>query len=196
MPAITVPKTRTLTGAGYLYRAPLASTAPTNTVVGSVFTDAWPVAWVPIGVTKDGHEFTWKPSTDKVEVAEYVLPLKITTTGVEAGVAFEIAEFTGKNFGFALNGGVVSTVSGTGATQLSKLAPPAVGAEVRYMIGWESEDATERAVYYQCFQSGELKVAHKPGADQATLTVEFTIEQPSSGDPFNRYYAGTVPVGS
>jgi hypothetical protein len=61
---------------------------------------------------------------------------------------------TAKNFGFSLNGGSVTTRGGTGATLLTEVRAPVVGAEVRQMIGWESEDSTERAVYIQAFQSG------------------------------------------
>lgn len=196
MPAITVPKTRVMTGPGYLFRAPVGTAVPTNTVAGSVFTDAWAAAWVPIGVTEEGHEFTWSPETDNVTVAEYLAPLRIVTTSVEGKVSFAMAEFTANNLKFALNGGSLTTVSGTGATTLSKLEPPAVGAEIRHMIGWESEDSTERAVYYQCFQSGEVTVAHKPGSDKALIEVEFGIEQPATGAPFSRWYAGTVAVGA
>jgi hypothetical protein len=64
------------------------------------------------------------------------------------------------------------------------------------MIGWESEDSTERAVYVQGFQSGSVKVARKKGADNATIAVEFTLEQPSIGDPYRQFYAGTTTVGS
>ena len=88
MPAITVPKTRILTGAGYLFKAPIGTAVPTNTVVGSVFTDAWAAAWIPIGVTKEGHEWTWKPDTEGIEVAEYLVPLRIVTTAVEGTISF------------------------------------------------------------------------------------------------------------
>lgn len=276
MPAIVVPKTRVLTGPGYLYRAPLGTllpgqtsatvtnkaktsgvatlttsashgfttgkkifvsigdagfdglqtvaSAPTattltfnaagadvtsgastgtilsydagGTVAGSVFTDAWPSGWVPIGVTKEGHEFSYAPSTGNVEVAEYLAPLAIVTESVELKVSFEIAEFTAKNLAFGLNGATVSTVSGTGATQLVELVPPAVGAEVRQMIGWEAGNSTERAVYVQAFQSGTLSVAHKKGTDNSTISVEFSLEEPSAGPAFRRFYAGSVPVGS
>jgi hypothetical protein len=167
-----------------------------GTVVGSVFTDAWPAAWIPIGVTKEGHEWSWSPDTENIEVAEYLLPVRIVTTGVEGKVSFEIAEYTGKNIAFALNGGSVTTVSGATTTLLSKISPPVVGQETRVMIGWESEDFTERAVFYQCFQTGEVTVAHKKGADNATIQVEFSLEQPATGNAFDRWVAGTVAVGS
>ena len=275
IPAIVVPKTRILTGAGYLFKAPLGSalpgqinatvtnkaltsnvvtlttgaphgfttgdvinvaiadavfdgqytvaSAPTTTtltyaktnanvttgaatgsiigekaggtVAGGVFTDAWPAAWVPVGVTKDGSEFKWTPQVGGIEVAEYVLPLRYVTTGVESSISFAMAEFTARNLAFALNGGSVTTVSGTGATLLTEVAPPALGAEVRTMIGWESEDSTERAIFRQCFQGGDVSIAHKKGTDNASIGVEFSLEQPSLGQPFRRFYGGSVPVG-
>jgi hypothetical protein len=173
-----------------------ATSATGGTVAGSVFTDAWPAGWVPIGVTKDGSTFEHAPKTANVEVAEYLLPVRIVTTGVEDKVSFEIAEMTAKNFAFSLNGGSVTTRGGTGATLLTEVNAPVVGAEVRQMIGWESEDSTERAVYIQGFQSGSVKVARKKGADNATIAVEFTLEQPSVGQPYRQFYAGAVTVGS
>lgn len=277
MPAIAVPKSRILTGPGYLYRAPLGTllpgqttatvsnkaltsnvvtlttatahgfvatdqiivnigdsvfdglftvaSAPTGTtltyaknnanvtsgaatgtitswkaggtVAGSVFTDAWPAGWVPVGVTKEGTEFTYTPSTGNVEVAEYLLPLKIVTESVESKISFEIAEFTAKNLAFALNNPAgVTTVSGAGATLLTEVSPPEVGAEVRQMIGWEAEDSSERLVCLQAFQSGDVTMAHKKGTDIATISVEFALEQPSVGKPWRKFYAGLTPVGS
>lgn len=196
MPAITVPNDSIVLGAGYLYKAPLASTLPTNTVAGSKFTDTWPVAWIPVGVTKDGHSWSYKLSTDQLVVAEYLAPLKYVETGVEIGVDFEIVQVTIGNYKLAMNGGTVTTVSGTGATTLTKYGPPAVGSSVRSMLGWESEDGTERVVFYQCLQGGEVKITHKKGADSASLPVSFNVEQPSSGDPFNIWTAGTTRVGS
>lgn len=167
-----------------------------GTVSGSKFTDAWPTGWVLVGVTKDGNEFSYKPSTGNVEVAEYLVPLQIVTTSVELGWKFEISEFTAKNLAFGLNGGVTRTVSGTGATTLTELTPPVVGAETRVMIGWQSDDATERRVAMQCFNTGGISVAHKKGTDNATISVEFGLEQPAFGFPFREFYAGTAAIGS
>lgn len=196
MPAITVPNDALALGAGYLYKAPLASSVPTNTVVGSVFTDTWPVAWVPIGVTREGHEFSAQINTDTVDAAEYLDHLKIVSTGRDLGVSFEMMQVTANSMKVALNGGTISTVSGTGATTLTKYAPPVVGSEVRIMLGWESQDATERVVFYQCFQTGQVRISRRKGANNAGLPLDFGIEQPSTGDPFNTYYAGTTRVGS
>jgi hypothetical protein len=274
MPAIAVPKSRVLTGAGFLYRAPVGSLLPgqisatvTNkaltsnvvtlttsaahgfvtgdqvvvsigdatfdglytllsgatttmtyakisanvvsgvatgtvvsmkaggTVAGGVFTDAWPAAWIPVGVTKSGHEFSYSLKTGNIEAAEFLLPLKIVSTSAESKISFECMEFTARNFASALNGGTVTTVSGTGATLLTEVTPPDVGAEVRQMFGWEAEDSTERLFALQCLQTGDVKTKAAKGTDNATITFDMGLEQPSIGKPFRRFYAGSVPVG-
>jgi hypothetical protein len=191
MPAITVPVNALALGPGFLYWAPLASTLPTNTVAGSVFTDTWPGAWLPFGATDDGSEFSYKPSTDDVEVAEYYDPPAIVSTGREISISFDLAQINATNLKRVLNGGTI-TVTGSGATTLSEYVPPTVGAEVRGMVGWEAQDSTERVVMYQCFQTGEVKVSRKKGANNATLPTEFRAEIPSTGIPFKWWFAGTV----
>jgi hypothetical protein len=197
MPAITVPSDAIALGAGYLYKAPLGSTLPTNTVAGSVFTDTWPVAWIPVGVTRSGHEFSYQLSTDTVEAAEYLDPLKIVSTGRQIGVSFEMMQIHLGNLKTSFNGGTQTTVSGTGATTLTSLTPPVVGAEVRCMLGWEAQDATERWVFYQCFQTGQVRVQRQKGANNAGLPVDFGIEQPTATTPFITWAAGATPrIGS
>jgi|SRR4051812_22556579 hypothetical protein len=193
MPAITVPADAAQYGAGYLYKAILGSTLPINTVIGSKFTDTWQAAWIPIGITREGNEFSYQVNTDTVEAAEYLDPLKIVSTGRSIGVSFEMLQIHLGNFKTAMNGGTQATVSGTTTTQLTSLIPPVVGAEVRTMLGWESEDATERWVWYQCFQTGEIRVGRRKGAANAGIPVDFGVEQPSSGPPFIQYVAGSTP---
>jgi hypothetical protein len=192
MPAPTlVPSDALALGPGYLFYAPLGTAAPTNTVAGSVFTDAW-TTWVSLGVTESGHEFSYELKVDPVEVEEYLDPVQYVTTGRQVGFSFELAQIHATNMKRAINGGTI-TVTGTGATTLSKLSPPKLGAETRAMIGWESTDGTERMVAYRCFQQGGIKVKRKKGAEKATIPVEFLVEQPADGtDPFNYWTAGTI----
>lgn len=192
MPAPTlVPSDALALGPGYLFYAPLGTAAPTNTVAGSVFTDAW-TTWVSLGVTESGHEFSYELKVDPVEVEEYLDPVQYVTTGRQVGFAFELAQIHATNMKRAINGGTI-TVTGSAATTLSKLSPPKLGAETRAMIGWESTDGTERMVAYRCFQQGGIKVKRRKGADKATIPVEFLVEQPADGtDPFNYWTAGTI----
>jgi len=191
MPAATVPKNAIATGAGYLYYAALGSALPTNTVVGSVFTDAWPGAYFLLGVTKEGSEFDYEINVDQIEAAEYLDPLSYVTTGRVASIKMELMQIHATNMKRVLNGGTLST-SGSGTTLLSTYTPPAPGAEVRCVIGWEAQDNTERLVFEQAFQVGSLAVARKKGADNATLPVEFRGEVAASGFPFQYFTAGTL----
>ncbi len=186
-----------LTSPGYLFWAPLASTLPTNTVTGSVFTDAWPAAWVNLGATSEGSTISYESKVEAVEVAEFFDPIQWVTTGREGGIAFALANWTLANLKRILNGGVMTVVSGTGATTLTKYEPPAPGSEARCMIGWESLDATLRFVAYQCFQGGKLDIANKKAPEKALLPAEFKFEIPASPTvPFSVWAAGTTRAGS
>lgn len=179
MPAPTLPANTLATDPGYLFWAPLSSSEPANTVVGSVFTDAWPGAWLPLGITKEGSEFNWQTETDTIEAAEYLDPLKYVSTGRTGSVSFELMNMNATNMKRMLNGGVI-TVTGTTSTTLSVYTPPPLGTEARSMLGWESQDGTERFVWRQCFQTGQVTIGRKKGADNATIPVEFNLEVPSS----------------
>ena len=117
-----------LVDAGRLYWAPLASTLPTNTVVGSKFTDSWPVAWLSLGATDDGSEFNYEIKVEPVKSAEFFDPIKYFTTDRSGSIAFAMQNFALKNYQYALNGGAYTIVSGTTTTQLTSLTPPNPGA--------------------------------------------------------------------
>jgi hypothetical protein len=191
MPAVTVPKTSLSVGAGYLYIAVLGTSLPANTVVASVFTDTWPGGWNLLGVTKSGSEFTYTVTTDIIDSAEYFDPLQIVTTSRAAQFAFELEQINATTFKNALNGGSLVT-SGAGTTLLSTYTPPAPGSEVRCMIGFESQDNTERLVMEQCLQAGTIKMTRTKGAANATIPAEFHAELPASGFPFRYWTAGTI----
>jgi hypothetical protein len=191
MPAINVATPAISTDPGYLFWAPLGSTEPTHTVAGGVFTDAWPVAWVALGATEEGHNFTWSTSTETIEVAEFLDPIKYVSTGRSGSLAFALASISAANVKRALNGGTL-TPTGTGATTMTTYTPPKLGEEVRCMIGWESQDGTERLVAFQCFNTGSVSIARRKGAAKATLPLEFGLETPSTGVPFKYLTAGTA----
>lgn len=191
MPAITVPKDAIASDPGYLYYSALGVALPANTVAGSVFTDSWPAGWFALGATRDGSTFNYSITTDQIVAAEYFDPLKILTTGREAGITFDLYQVHATNMKRALNGGTL-TVSGSGATQLNAYTPPNPGSEVRCQIGWESQDGTERLVSEQSFQVGSLQISRKKGAENASLPLEFRFEVASSGFPFRYWTAGTV----
>ena len=192
MPLIT-PVPTLATDPGYLLAAPLGTAEPAHAVTGSVFSDEWTSVsgWRVLGATPEGHAFSWSVSTEAIEVAEFLDPIKYVETGRSGSVAFGLASVNVPNLKLALNGGTSST-TGTGATTMGTYAPAGIGQSVRTMLGWESQDRTERFVWYQCFNTGSVEVARRKGADFATIPVEFAIEVPTTGVPFRYYTAGVA----
>ncbi len=181
-----------LTDPGYLFWAPLGTAIPTNTVAGSKFTDSWTTPWVSLGATEEGSTFSAELEIEAVTVAEFFDPISYRTTGRTQNFAFALADWTLTQVKRVFNGGTITLVSGTGATQLNKYSPPAAGAEVRAMLGWESLDNTVRLICHQTINAGTVEMAFKKAPDKALLPCEFRLEKPASTEPFDLYTAGTL----
>lgn len=160
-------------GPGKLNISPLGSTEPTDLVTAWSAVDA---DWVGLGYTEDGSEFRYALTTEAVEVAEELDNVSTQTTGRASALAFSLAELTATNLKRALNGGTITAGAG-----IVTFEPPDLGAEVRCMLGWESEDATERWVFRQCFQVGDLAIPRRKGAAKAVIPCEFNLEKPATG---------------
>lgn len=181
-----------LTDPGYLFWAPLGTALPVNTVVGSKFTDAWSSPWVSLGATEEGSTLSYEITVEAIMVAEFFDAISYRTTERGGAFAFALADWTLANVKRAFNGGTLTVVSGTGATQLNKYEPPDPGGEVRAMLGWESLDSTVRAICYQCLNSGTVETAFKKAPDKSLLPCEFRFEKPATTQPFEFYTAGTA----
>lgn len=164
-------------GAGTLYIAPLGTPEPTNLAT------AWDEDWIDLGYTAEGSEFAYEITSAPVEVAEELDPVRIVTTGRNARVNFALAEITAANLKRALNGGTIT--SGTGIVTFD---PPAIGTEVRTMLGFQSEDDQERWIFRQCLQSGSVAIARRKGADKSTMPVSFALEKPAGLQPFRAIF--------
>ncbi|MGV9779853.1 phage tail tube protein [Streptosporangium sp. NPDC003464] len=165
-------------GPGILYIAVLATPEPADLVT------AWSSVsanWLQLGYTDEGSTFNYSVNSETVEVAEELDPVRYALTSRELSVEFALAEITATNLKRALNGGTITT-PGAG---LVKFEPPLLGEEVRTMLGWEAEDHTERWVYRQCLQVGNIGVQRRKGSAKATLGCEFRVEKPASGTPFS-----------
>jgi hypothetical protein len=183
-------------GPGKLYVADAGTVDPTVTVAASKITWTPGAAWSLVGYTENGSEISFQINTDPVEVAEVLDPLYHKTTGRAGSVSFEMAEETVRNLTIAWNGGTV-TVSGTGVTEMLTYEPPLPGNEVRRALIWVSEDEQELWLVRQTFQTGNVTVARRKGADKATLPVEMSIEAPASGGrPFKVWMTGARSGGA
>lgn len=194
MPQPTIATPLLATDPGFLFWGSVGTAEPTHTVVGSVFSDTWPAPWVRLGGTEEGHTFNWQTTFDPVTVAELLDPVKYVTTGRTGSLAFALADFHLQNVKRALNGGTVVTTGAT-TTTMSVYTPPAMGAETRCMIGWESTDGTERLIGYQCINTAQVSISRRKGSDNANLPMEFALEVPTSGLPFKYITAGVPRLG-
>lgn len=176
---------------GVLFWAPLGSTLPTCTVVGSVMTDSWPVAWIPLGMTDAGSTFTPSTTIEAVNAAESFDPIAWRTTGRTATVEFMLKNFTAANLVKAMNG-APTTVTGSTTTTLTQIDPVTLGNEVRCMLGWESTDSTVRIIWFQVINSGDLAMAFVKAPSVANIPWHANLEKPLSTQPFRIFTAGTA----
>ncbi len=198
MPAIVVPHA-IAKGPGYLYRFVIGTALPGtgNTggdVVGSKFTDAFGVAYIPVGVTRDGSQFSYEVSTEDTIVAEYLDPLDTDETARNIGVAFDLAHITNRSYMMAMNGGTSATVSGATTTLLTKVSPPVLGASVKTGLAWESQDGTQRTFFYETLQSGNIQWSNSKAPNFQSLPLTFKVVQPATGNPFDIFLAGASRV--
>jgi hypothetical protein len=181
-----------LTDPGMLWLAVLATSAPTNTVAGSVFTDDPAAAWVPLGATEEGSTLSYETSVEPITVAEFFDPIRWSTVSREGKIAFNLANYTLSNYNRAMNGGVaaLTATSGTGATSLFTVEPVAPGNEVRCMVLWESTDRTLRLMLRQTIQGGAIESAFKKAPALAVIPCTFNMEVPTAAQPFIMWGAG------
>lgn len=162
-------------GPGYLYIADLGTTEPADLAT------AWAtvsVNWKALGYTDQGSTFNYQLQTAPVDVAEELDPVSVQSTGRTASVDFALSEITATNLMRATNATTSYITAGAGIVTFE---PPDLGTEVRRMIGFESEDHTERWVFRQCFQTGQTQLQRQKGANNATISCSYTLEKPVSG---------------
>lgn len=149
----------------------------------ATLTAAWDAAWTDLGYTFEGHAFTWTTEVEEVEVAEELLPVAYVPVKAVGKVTFTLAEVTATNLSRAVNGGTI--VAGSGFVTFE---PPTLGTEVRRAYAWESQDAEERFVWRQCFNSGDIEITRRKGSEKAGIPFELNLEKPAGVQPW-KYYA-------
>lgn len=194
MPAPTAfPIPKFATGPGYLYRANPGAAEPAHSVAASVFSDQWPAAWILLGATDAGHTFNYQTTFGTIEFAEFLDPVAYAAEGRTGSVVFGLGSIDKETDKIAFNGGTVTTTGATADVKMSKYDPPTLGQEVRCLLGWESQDFTERYVWRQCIQTGQVSITRQKGAaNRAIIPLEFSLEIPQTGLlPWQHILAGS-----
>jgi hypothetical protein len=156
-------------GPGRLYVAPLGTAEPISCSA------ALPSAWIPVGYTEDGSEFTVSITSDPIEVAEEYEPILYEQTRVVSKVAFQMAESTRRNLSLALGLGVQANNS-------AALIPPAPGQIVPVMMVWDSDEVpsatNRRLLMRRATPTGDITIARKKAPAKTLIPVTFDLARP------------------
>jgi len=170
MPLATATPAAVQVGPGILYVAPIGTTEPT-TLSGTL-----PSAnWIGLGYTDQGSEFSFARTSENIEVAEELSPVRIIVTGEVDTVTFALAEMTARNLAVAFNGGTISSPTSGYVT----FEPPSLGAEERLMLVWQSAANDERWLFRRVLQTGTLAIPRRKGNAKAIIPCVFTCEIPT-----------------
>jgi hypothetical protein len=165
-------------GPGYLNTAPLGTPEPVDLITPWDEVSAF---WIGLGYTGAGSEFGYQLKTSPVMVEEELDTVKNAPDGRTSSVTFDLAQLTATNLELASNGGTITTGNGVVIFE-----PPDLGSEVHAMIGWESEDHTERWIYRDAVMNGAMKITRKKGAANATIACVFELQKPATGQKIYR----------
>ena len=144
-----------------------------------------------MGMTLSGTDFDPNSTVTPLLAAEQVDPIAYRTTARITTLSFQVLGFTATNLARAFNG-ATTTVTGTGASTITKLDPPAIGTETRGMIGWESLDNTVRFIAYQVFNGGSLKMSMNKAPAMTAIPWTGSLEKPASTQPYSWWFAGAA----
>jgi hypothetical protein len=162
-------------GPGRLWVAPLGTAEPTDN------STALPSAWSPVGYTEEGNAYAADLTSEPVEVAEEIDPIRYENTRRLSRVTFSMAEATARNLVLALGGGTAQPNDDT------DFELPAAGTEVAVMLVWDSNetaDATNvRWLYRQAKPSGTIEIARRKSPQKSLIPVTFNLEKPTSTGP-------------
>ena len=181
-------------GPGLIINAGLAVAVPALVAAASKFTTSF-TDFVSVGYTDEGATLVFNRESEDVEVAEEDNPVKRVGTKVGVSLQFSAAGINETNISAAMAGGVWSTVGGTGATQVRKFSPPTAAAQTRRIWAHVGQDLDEIFIVYQGYQTGEITMNRRKGAQKASLSgFNIVGEVPDpliSNDVWNYFYAGT-----
>jgi hypothetical protein len=168
-------------GPGRIWVAPIGTTEPASASA------ALPSAWRAVGYTEEGNTFNQEITTEPIEVAEELDPIRYVNTRRAASIQFQMAEMSRENLALALNMGA------NAADTAASIEPPDLGTEVRVMIVWDSnEDATDlvtnggnvRHLYRQAYQVDPIETARQKAPQKSLLPVRFQLEKPTGLAPW------------
>lgn len=166
-------------GPGWLYyNLNLSAPEPADLTTPWATVDA---GWLAPGYTEEGHEVTYSPSFESIEVAEEKLPVDYESGAAELSMAFSLAEITAENMSLAWNGGSI-VISGAGASRIKTFEPNDETVDaLEIKLGWEAFNGKERYVFRRCLQVGDVAIARRKAPNKALIPMSFRCMKPLTG---------------
>ena len=161
-------------GPGLIYVAPVGTSEPASP------TATLPSSWVPVGYTEAGHVFTVETTSEPVEVAEELDPIRYVNTRRTGTFDVELAEINAQNWNLVQNGGTIGTPTGGFVT----FEPPDLGDEARVAVLWRGDPdnaPTEQLVIRQALATGPVAIQRRKAPQKATFAASFRMEKPVAG---------------
>lgn len=168
-------------GPGLLLVAPIGTSEPSTTA--DLDTATLPSTWREVGYTEDGSTFSYKITSDTLEVAEELDSIRTMITGRQGTVAFQMAQPVRENLALALNMGAAEASDNTG------LEPPDEDDMLRVMLLHISNDASpvRGVLFRKVFNTAGLELNWSKAPKKSLVAVEFSLEKPSAAKPFKVY---------
>jgi hypothetical protein len=160
-------------GPGRLYYAPVGTAEPASA------SSAVPSAWLPVGYTEEGTEFSAEITSEAIEVAEEFDPIAYRATSRRTSITFQMVEATISKLALAL---------GAGATRVDNAVTfefPDPSAVVDVMFLWDSDETpttnqNRRWLFRQARPSGTVSLANRKAPAKRGLPITFDCAKPSS----------------
>lgn len=149
---------------------------PYGTALPADLGDSPDAALTEIGFTTEGSALTYSQTSDGVEVAERLRPIKQIITAVEMSFAFSMAQLSPDHLRIATNADASSIVTTTDSV---KFIFPKSGGTARHSIVWIADDDLEMLVLAKCFAGGDIEIPRRKGVEPAAIPVEFAVEENS-----------------
>lgn len=165
-------------GAGRLWVAPIGTAEPTSA------SSALDAAFRAVGYTEDGTTVTIELSNEEIEVAEEYDPVLYVMAKRKIMLKAQLAEATRRNLALTV-GGLAND-----ANDATAYTPPDPGAEVPFIVVWDSEETALgnadniRWLFHQCKSGGTIETKRNKAPNKALLPVELNVEKPASTPPF------------
>lgn len=158
-------------GPGRLYYAPLGTAEPTSCSA------VMPSAWKVVGYTEDGTTIETEVTSEPIEVAEELEPIRWVQTSRRTRLSLAMAEMAVSRLALAMGAGATRTDS---AVIFEFPTPDQI---VGVMLVWDSmdtPDATNRRwLVREAYPSGTISISRKKAPNKATLPVTFQAAMPS-----------------